>query len=260
MAEEIEKGLLPGFAVTLVKENEVLFQEAFGYADVEAETEYANSTIQPIASISRLAIMLAIDDGRFELDTKINDDDDFYINCYRIAPNADLTTPGAEALLEAGAIAAERRPLGEMLKSYLSENGESYQTTNFLEISAGQEYADSNLAASLAAYLVEATTGMPYHEFMDTRIFQPLEMTDTGFVLDTDRSDQDSSLFYAKDKPFPAYANDSYPDGFIRTSNRDLTKYMLEMINTYHGDQYLGESGGRCEKFWLGSSFSSLNS
>ena len=69
--------VLPGFAVTVVKKGKVDFQEAFGYADIANQVKYTNRTIQPLGSISKtfigVALMKAIEQGHFTLETPIND-------------------------------------------------------------------------------------------------------------------------------------------------------------------------------------------
>jgi CubicO group peptidase (beta-lactamase class C family) len=69
--------LFAGFAVTIVNKDKVLYQNAFGQADVAKNTPYTNQTLQPIASISKtfiaVALMKAVEQGLFTLETPIND-------------------------------------------------------------------------------------------------------------------------------------------------------------------------------------------
>ena len=51
---------LPGFAVAIVKNETVLFSGAYGFADKEKKIPYSLQTIQPIGSISKTFIALAL--------------------------------------------------------------------------------------------------------------------------------------------------------------------------------------------------------
>ncbi|HPH85803.1 MAG TPA: serine hydrolase domain-containing protein, partial [Ferruginibacter sp.] len=68
---------LPGFAVAVVKDDQVLFSKGYGYADRKKKTPYTPETIQPVGSVSKtvigLAIMQCIENGSFTLETDIND-------------------------------------------------------------------------------------------------------------------------------------------------------------------------------------------
>ena len=68
---------VPGFAVSVVHNDAVVYQEAFGYADLDQRIAYTNTTVQHIASISKTfvgaAVVKAIEQGYFSLDTDIND-------------------------------------------------------------------------------------------------------------------------------------------------------------------------------------------
>lgn len=66
----------PGFAVSVVKNDEVLYQKSFGKADIEMNKAYTNQTTQPIGSVSKTfvaaAIVKSIEQGHFTLETDLN--------------------------------------------------------------------------------------------------------------------------------------------------------------------------------------------
>ena len=71
-----EKEVLPGFSVSLFTADEIIYQKAFGYADLEAKKPLTTKTLQGIASISKtfvgVSAMKAIEEGKLELDQEIN--------------------------------------------------------------------------------------------------------------------------------------------------------------------------------------------
>ncbi|ULT29098.1 beta-lactamase family protein [Sphingobacterium sp. E70] len=66
----------PGFSVAIVNSDSILYENAFGFADLEKKTPYTTTIIQPIASLSKLfigmSVMKAIEQGLFTLDMEIN--------------------------------------------------------------------------------------------------------------------------------------------------------------------------------------------
>ena len=67
----------PGFAVSVVQNNEVVYQQAFGQADIAQDRPFTNQTLQPIGSISKTfigaALVKAMEQGYFTLETDINE-------------------------------------------------------------------------------------------------------------------------------------------------------------------------------------------
>lgn len=68
---------LVGFAVAIVNKDSIVYAKGFGYANLEAKTPYTINTIQPIASISKtllgVALMKAQEMGKLNLNDNIND-------------------------------------------------------------------------------------------------------------------------------------------------------------------------------------------
>ncbi len=256
---------VPGFAVSVVKENEIIFQEAFGYADVENKQLYTNKTTQPIGSISKTfiaaAIVKAIEQGHFSLESDINeilpvevknprfpdapikvrhlvthtsgllDDIEAYFQAYHILPGEDLSTDGAQ-LLQNGFGVQQRSsiPLEDFLAEYYLENGDLYSMNNFGVTAPGDAWNYSNIASSLAAYLVEAATGMSFKEYVQINILKPLNMEHSAYGLADLDPAQAAKLYWDRNTPLPVYNNDSYPDASVNTSNEDLAKYLLDMM------------------------------
>ena len=260
----------PGFAVSVVKNDAVIYQQAFGKADLEANRAYTNQTTQPIGSISKTfvaaAIVKAIEEGHFDLETDINDilpvalvnpknpgavirvkhlvthtsglldNYEAYFQAYHILPGENLDLEGAQLMQDGfGIQQRETLPLEDFLAEYYFEDGDLYSPDNFATAAPGTQWAYSNIATSLAAYLVETATGTPFREYIQTHILQPLGMNQTAYdAADLDQN-QMAKLYWEKDTPLPKYANDSYPDGSINTSNEDLSRFLLDMMRGAKG-------------------------
>jgi len=138
--------------------------------------------------------------------------------------------------------------LDEYITNICLPGGKWYVDENFLNTTPGSTFEYSNLGASIAARIVELKSGMSFSDFTHERIFEPLGMENTGYFY----SDMDAELIanlYAKSGNdiapvrFPRYHDAGYPEGQLKTSVADMSKYVLEMIRGLKGEgQLLGPS------------------
>lgn len=120
--------------------------------------------------------------------------------------------------------------------NYLCEKGKYYSEKNFSAERAGKTYSYSNLGSALAAYLIEIKSGTSYDKFTTQYILEPLKMGNSGWFIDAAKLKNYARLYYNQDKDFPLYSLLTYPDGGLRTSCNDLSKYLMAVIKGYNGD------------------------
>ena len=259
------KGHINGFSVAVVNANGTLYTHGFGYADIQQQKEYTEKSIQTIASISKTSIGIALlkaqEMGKLNLDDAINTYLPFeVVNPYfqeepiTIRQLASHTSTIIDAhqydsrgyiLYSAKNIGAkanknfrtpeDKMPYGEFLKKILSKEGEWFKKKNFHKNKPGSIFEYSNIGAGLAALVLENAVDQPFNEFTKTHIFEPLEMTQTGWFL----SNVDRSMltkFYAGNgTQLAPYQLVNYPDGGLITSSTDLAKYLSELIAGHKG-------------------------
>lgn len=270
LAEIHQNSAAPAFALSVVKNDQLLYQQAFGQADIDNNIAYTNQTVQPIGSISKTfvaaALVKAIEQGHFTLETDINDilpvdivnpkqpnatisvkelvthtsslldNVETYFEAYHILLGQDLSGSGAEILQNA--FGFEQRggvPLEDFLANYYLEDGDDYNENNFGDYAPGSTWNYSNIATSLTAYLIESATAMDFKNYVKTYILEPLDMNNTTYNIDEVDPAYLAQWYWDKDTPLPKYANDSYPDGSINTNNKDLAKYMMDMMKGVKG-------------------------
>lgn len=272
MEDIIKDTDVPGFAVSVVKNNSILYQESFGYADVQAQKPYTNQTVQHIASISKTfvgaAVIKAIEQGYFTLETDINDllpvevknpkqpnaiikvkhlvthtsglldNIDIYLaENYYILPGEDISTDVAQTLINGlGIEQREGRTLEEFLAEYYLEDGDMYSMDNFANTTPGSTWSYSNVATGLMAYLIETVTEQSFDDYIKVNVLQPLGMSSSTYNITEVNQNELAKCYLDKDTPFPLYANDSYAEGNMFTNNEDLGKYLLDMMKGVQGD------------------------
>lgn len=268
---------LAGFSVSIVDAEGVLYQRGYGYADVENKTPYTPHTIQPIASVSKtfigVAIMKAIELGYLSLESNINDllpfavinphypdkpitirqlvthtsgikDREFsvYLKSYILQEKPEFNGSKftlMEKLLLKKVANNNAISLEDYLRNVLNEEGRWYRKKNFLKAAPGSKYAYSNIGAALAAYIIELSSGIAFEEFTKKHIFEPLEMQDTRWIIGGKRWKQHASLYNKNGQKFPDYYAITYPDGGLASSCSDLSKYLAAIIRGYKGEESL---------------------
>ena len=265
---------LAGFSVSIVDAQGVLYQQGYGFADLENKIPYTPHTIQPIASVSKtfigVAMMKAIELGYLSLDSNINEllpfkvvnphypdkpitirqlvthtsgikDRDYsvYIKSYILQEKpvyAGSKFTLMEKLLLKRVAKNKKISLEEYLRNVLHEEGRWYKKKNFLKAVPGSKYAYSNIGATLAAYIIELSSGVAFDEFTRKHIFEPLEMQDTQWIVEGKRAKKHASLYNKRGQKFPDYYGITYPAGGLATSCADLSQYLKNIFRGYKGE------------------------
>ena len=129
--------------------------------------------------------------------------------------------------------------LKEFFYNYLSADGKYYSKENFGQGKPGGTSRYSNVGSALAAYIIEVASGMSYTDFVGKYILRPLKMNNSGWTLDAHQVEQYARPYYNRQAAFPYYHVITYPDGGLRTTTADLSKYLIALIKGYHGDESL---------------------
>ena len=170
---------LPGVAVGVVSDQQLVWSKGFGYADVKAKVPMTPSTKFRIASHSKLfnavAIMQLREEGKLRLDDPVSR----YLPWFKPRPAGD----------DDGTITIEQ--LITHTSGLQREAGDHWTSYNFptreelKALFAGRQAAFppatrhkySNLAVSIAGLVVEEASGLPWEDYVARNIFEPLGMT-----------------------------------------------------------------------------------
>ena len=204
----IDEGKLSGAVVMVAQDGEVLMHEAMGYQNVEDQIPMSTDTIFRIFSMTKpvtgTALMMLWDEGKFQLDDPVEmhlpelagmqvfveqNEDGSWVTEPADHPMTvrELMShtgglvytpplsqgPVAEAYAKAGIMNLTGATLAESMPA-LKDIPLSYQP--------GSQWVYS-ISVDVQGYMVERLSGMRFGEFLETRIFQPLGMVDTGFSV-----------------------------------------------------------------------------
>jgi CubicO group peptidase (beta-lactamase class C family) len=257
--QKMEESGMVGLAAALIINKKLVWTKGFGYADLENKKPFTPNTIMNIGSISKtitgVSMMQAIEEKNIALDEDINNYLPFKV-IHSYFPNERITLrnlathtsgivdqyPLYSTTYHYGSDSPEA--LGAFLKNYFEPNGNYYSPDNFLNHKPGFYREYSNIATGLAGYIIEVTTGQKLNAFSKQHIFTPLKMKDTGWFLSEINLAHHSKLYENQGgipKVIPLYGLTTYPDGGVRTSVADLSKFFICLLNdgVYEGKRIL---------------------
>ncbi|GCE02767.1 serine hydrolase domain-containing protein [Dictyobacter aurantiacus] len=224
---------IPGATVSVVKDGRVLSARGYGKANLQRGTPVsASTTLFHIASVSKLftwtAVMQLAEQGKLNLHTDVNR----YLKTFQIPATypqpitlAHLLTHTAgfeESAPSDSTNAADLEPLGRWLAANIPARVRP----------PGEIASYSNYGATLAGYIVQQTSGLPFERYIEEHIYQLLGMNHSTFhqPIPTPLSaDQAQGYTYRgtsyEATPFP-YMQDT-PAGSMASTATDMARFML---------------------------------
>jgi CubicO group peptidase (beta-lactamase class C family) len=134
--------------------------------------------------------------------------------------------------------------LEELVRSYFLVGGHLYDPeANFLKKRPGEEMSYSNIAFGLLGFIVEQVTGQAFNTYCNENIFIPLGMQSAGWMT-ADINRQNLAVQYDGEEKIKPYSVASYPDGALKISVKDYSKFLIAMMNggSYNGRRLLKET------------------
>ena len=195
VADSLKLWLVPGAAVAVVQDGQVLFSEGFGLRSIEQELPVTPDTLFPIASCTKaftaMSAGLLVDAGQLEWDRPVRD----YL------PDFKLQDPFASERISLRDLLTHRSglPRHDMLWFLSNFNRRQiFERLRYLEPSKDFRtvFQYQNMMFMVAGYLGGEIAGMPWERFVQARIFDRLGMSRSNFsTVETRRSDNYASPY-----------------------------------------------------------------
>jgi len=236
---QLESKHIAGAVVAVVVGDKVVFSKGYGYADIDVRRNVdPDKTLFCVASITKLltwtAVMQLYEEGKLDLGADVNK----YLKGVQIPATFEQPitlkslmthTPGFEDSvigLFSHSFEDVHRPLAEVLDEQLPKRVRP----------PGVIPSYSNQGTALAGLAVACVSEMPWEDYVEQRILQPLGMRHT--LVRQPRADElpaDTAKGYRWTGGwFKAHANiyaPLAPAGCMRTTAADMAKFMLAHLH-----------------------------
>jgi CubicO group peptidase (beta-lactamase class C family) len=260
-AEKVKNGEIAGIVTLIARHGKVVHLSALGYADLGKKIRMEPDTIFRLYSMTKpiaaTALMMLYEEGKFQLDDPISK----FIPDFKGA--RVLRTPESPLT---DTVPAVREPTIHDLFRHtagLKHGGEAYEKANLfgLDTSLAEmiprlakiplyyqpgTHFEYSIGQDVQARLVEIFSGIPFAQFLQQRLFQPLGMKDSGYwVKDSSRL---SAVHWMKGStlvPCDDHHGCPEPADFLSDS-KNMNSYTAE--HAHNGGSY--GLVGTAEDYW----------
>jgi CubicO group peptidase (beta-lactamase class C family) len=222
----------PGAVIVVVQDGELIFAKGYGLANVEEAIPMdPERTVMRLGSVSKLfvatAVMQLAEQGRLDLHADVNQ----YLTAFQI----DATYPqpitlahllthtaGLDEAWDTSTDPTAIPSLGDYLPLRLRRI-----------LPPGEAWYYSGVGYALAAYVVETVTGMPFSQYVDVHILQPLGMTRSRYLLAPPLPTGLATGYLYHEgtyEPQPVDYWGDYPSSSLTATAGDMARFMIAQL------------------------------
>ncbi len=263
LEQQYRASRLPGLCVATVDVHGVRYSAGRGLADVEKRVPYDADTVQPVGSVSKTLIGLAIADlvtrGELDLQAPVllpgKNGEALSVKAqtlkHPVYPTQVITwrqlATHTSGILDEGQAYDTAYVQGRgaelsmpaFIQNYLFPTTPKALEPRFARAAPGQEYVYSNLGAAAAAVGLEQHTGVPFDSYTLQRFLRPMGMLSSSWHFNPERGPRNATLYGADagslGRRLPPYTLITYADGGLHSSCNDLARYTSALLRAYAG-------------------------
>ncbi len=257
----VDSGETTGAVFLAAHKGKIIAHAAIGYQSVEAKAPMRTDSIFWAASISKpfvaAAVMMLVEEGKLSVDDPVSKHIREFQGLLMTVPDyaygqgeVKLVKPDRPLTLQDclnhthGLPATEGTEAAGSIKERVMASARST-----LDWEPGFKWRYGSEGLHVAAYLVEKYSGMSYADFLEKRIFEPLGMKDTYFMLKEVPKDR-LVEHYRRDKGDTEWKVDRFydpvylnPAGGLYSTAEDMYRFYQMMLNdgSYQGQRFLSK-------------------
>jgi CubicO group peptidase (beta-lactamase class C family) len=235
--ETIRTHDLASVAIAAAQDGEIVWEEAFGWADKENQIPATPNSIYALASISKsftaTGLMVLVERGLIDLDRPVNDFLGGSKLISHVGDPAEATV--RRVLLHTAGLPSHYNIFfkGELVRP--PEQDESIRRYGMIVDTPGREFVYSNFGYGVLDRVISNVAGMSYAQFMEAEVFEPLGLTHTSVFLDPPLRDY-AVRHYDGRSVVPDLDFDHVGASAIHSSVHDLIRYgMFHLGNELPG-------------------------
>ena len=212
-AQEIDKGNLPGVVVVVARRGKLVYTETVGFQNKEAGKALSKDAIFRIYSMTKplvsVGAMMLVEDGKMQLNDAVSKfipavkglqvsvakaDGEFAKVTYSLVPS-DREMTVQDLLRHTSGLAYANLTQNAPVRDAYAKGGIDDDPRGLTPAQEIESFAKSplihqpgtiweySLSTDMLGRVIEAVSGKRLSDFMDERLFKPLDMKDTGFSV-----------------------------------------------------------------------------
>ncbi|MEZ4768825.1 MAG: serine hydrolase [Caldilineales bacterium] len=187
----MERNKLPGFALGVVKDGELVYAKGFGVANLDSGEPVTPETVFQWAETSMvptaMAVLQLVDAGKVNLNAPVTD----YVPYFQLADERykDITVGQVlsyqSGIPDSGDTMADWENItpeldADALERWIREDLAQKE----LDFKPGSGFEGSDIGYALLGAVISAASGQPYEDYMEENILKPMGMDHSTFLLD----------------------------------------------------------------------------
>ena len=241
--EIMASGQVPGAAVGIVKNGELVYAQGFGVAELGSDEPVTPDSVFAMGSVAKtptaLAIMQLVADGKIDLDAPVTE----YLPDFTLA-DPDLGEVTIRRLLSHTAGMPD--PI-DWLAEYQDENLRSDEAAlddyvrslsdQSLTFRPGKDWAYSSTGFDILGDVVAQVSGRTFEDYLQAKVLTPLGMKDSSYLLgDVDPAKLTAPHMYDENGKaamldFFPYTRAHAPSGMLYSNVNDMARFAIANMN-----------------------------
>ena len=179
---EMKAQQIPGVSLAVIKDGQIVLAKGYGFANVEHQVPVKPETIFQSGSMGKqftaTAVMLLMEDGKLAIDDKLS-------KYFPDAPEAWRNITIRHLLTHTSGM-TDYPPGFDFRRDYTED--ELYERAKAIPLAfqPGDKWSYSNLGYVMLGILIHKVSGKFYGDFLQERVFKPLEMSTARIISEAD--------------------------------------------------------------------------
>ncbi len=228
---EMATSQIPGMAVAIVKDGEIIFEQGFGVRDLETKALVTPTTVFRIGSTTKIlttiGVMQLVEAGQVNLDDPVEK----YIPEFSVNPKITVRQILSHTAGVLDGLSNWNRRDDRALSDFISS-----LTPNAAFAEPGAVFSYCNACFSTVGLLIERVSGMSYADYMTTKVFSTLGLTRTTLYPNMAMTYPLAVSYMPGDegwevaRPTPDSVAD-YPAGYVFSTVEDMARLATFLLN-----------------------------
>lgn len=227
LLERLRADSIPSLSVAVAKDGRVIWEEAFGYADIERSVPATTRTRYPIASVSKpltaTALMVLVEQGKLAPDDPAN---------RHLEPPGVQTEIGAAQDVTLRRLAAHTSGVARHDIGYYEDESTSPlpiedRIRRYAHVvrTPGESYEYSNLGYMILAHIIGRRAERPFGDVLGQTIFEPLGMSHSSLGRAGTPGDEVAQSYDQARRSVPHWEETVAGAGGVYSTAGDLVRF-----------------------------------